>query len=744
MAAYAAVVSLMKVIDDLETHPSPPISLDKQQVESLTKTLVSLQKFLESYDSPFAYNDEADPLEMRIVDAAHTAEDVIESYIIDTIQLFAAAATEDGGDEQISCIHFYQDLQNEIEELDLLKKEVAGIPREKVVQQRNMGSDDGGLRSSSSTENNPFMVGFDDVLLQLLDRLTDGNISRQIIPIVGMGGIGKTTLAKGAFEHKLIKERFGICVWTTISQHYNIVETLREVLSRAGGSSSSMDEKELVVELHKLLWGRRYLIILDDMWSIDVWDKLKFSFPDCGNGSRILVTTRMSNLAAHLTNSYNIFKIGFLDEVSSWTLFSVTIFGEQSVPTQLVKIGKKIVKKCNGLPLAIAVIGGLMAKSDATLEYWVYIEENLSSKVNSENNDYCLRILKLGYNQLPVHLKPCFLYMGLFKEDRVIRASEIVELWNSEGFLKPVGNTSLTTIAKEYLKELVDRNLILVHKFGLLGNCLDDFIAPIEIWKMHKLRHVSFYTVRLHLPSPPSIVNDIIIMENLEVLKGVKDFSLSEDVVKRIPNIKKLNLKFELRNSAEVVERVNRLSYLQCLTKLESFNLIEIPYVRTKFVLKMSFPPSLKKSSLFLENVFEWEDILPMIGSLPLLQKLILHGGRFRTGEWETIEDQFPSLNSLTLDGCYDLENWIVSESSHFPLLQELRLRGIYGLKKIPSEIGEIPTLRSIKLYGCSETVLLSAKEIIEEQEETYGDQLDLKVTAVVLEQDKERVDISV
>ena len=463
--------------------------------------------------------------------------------------------------------------------------------------------------------------------------------------------------------------------------------------------------------------------------------------------------------------------------------------------------------------------------------------------------------------------------MGVFKEDRVIRASEIVELWNSEGFLKPVGNTSLTTIAKEYLKELVDRNLILVHKFGLLGNvksckihdllrdlsikealkhrffyvlreqspqgvinqhrivtsastskekicdvldsmsharsyvhhkrevskfpnsrflrtlyaydtqykhfyalenvshlvnsrylafsfiwknvipsinllwnlhtlmiqCLDDFIAPIEIWKMHKLRHVSFYTVRLHLPSPPSIVNDIIIMENLEVLKGVKDFSLSEDVVKRIPNIKKLNLKFELRNSAEVVERVNRLSYLQCLTKLESFNLIEIPYVRTKFVLKMSFPPSLKKSSLFLENVFEWEDILPMIGSLPLLQKLILYGGRFRTGEWETNEDQFPSLKSLTLNSCDDLENWTVLESSHFPLLQDLRLRDIYGLKKIPSEIGEIPTLRSIELIGCSETVLLSAKEIIEEQEDLYGDQLDLKVTALVLKQDKER-----
>ncbi|XP_047960688.1 uncharacterized protein LOC125205668 [Salvia hispanica] len=148
MAAYAALISLMKVIDDIETHPSPPIFLDKQQVESLTEKLVFLQEFLESYNSPHAYSDEADPLEMRILDAAQAAEDVIESYIIDTIHLSAAStdhgasgdddddnddddddddgAGDDDG-EQISCIHFYQDLQNEIEEVDMIKKEVTGI-----------------------------------------------------------------------------------------------------------------------------------------------------------------------------------------------------------------------------------------------------------------------------------------------------------------------------------------------------------------------------------------------------------------------------------------------------------------------------------------------------------------------------------------------------------------------------------------------------------------------------------------
>ncbi|XP_047960680.1 putative late blight resistance protein homolog R1A-10 [Salvia hispanica] len=727
MAAYAALISLMRVIDDIETHPFPPIFLDKQQVESLTEKLVFLQEFLESYNSPYAYSDEADPLEMRIVDTAQAAEDVIESYIIDTIHL-SAAATDDGasgggdddgggvggdgeGDgEQISCIHFYQDLQNVIEEVDMIKKEVTGITREKVVHQRNVAD----LRSSSSTEKNLIMVGFDDVLLQLLDRLTDGNTNRQIIPIVGMGGIGKTTLAKG-------------------------------------GSSSSMDEKELVVKLYQYLWGRRYLIILDDMWSIDVWDKLKFSFPDCCNSSRILVTTRMSNLAAHLTDSYNVFKMGFLDEAGSWTLFSKTVFGEQSFPTQLESIGKEIVEKCNGLPLAIVVIGGLMAKSEPTLEYWEHIKENLSSIVNSENDDYCLRILKLSYNYLPAYLKPCFLYMGVFEEDRVLSASEIVKLWDSEGFLKPLDNKSLTTIAKEYLQELVDRNLILVHGLGLLGNvkyckihdllrdlsmkeaqkqrffhvlreespegvirqhriviprstskekirnafesmshvrsCLlwcdkisdlelpksrflrtlhayglytkrntpkpvnsrylafrnvplhvqtsikllwnlhtliifweGDSIGRIDIWKMLKLRHVEFYNRTMHLRAPPSADDDIIVMKHLEVLRGVKNLNLSEDVVQRIPNINILSIIYDM----EVIEGVNYLSCLQCLTKLESLSLFVYSTNNGRYVQKMSFPDSLKELELSFPIGFEWEDILPMIGALPLLHKLTL------------------------------------------------------------------------------------------------------------------------
>ncbi|XP_057802230.1 putative late blight resistance protein homolog R1B-23 isoform X1 [Salvia miltiorrhiza] len=913
MAAYAALVSLMHIIDTIEHHHSPPISIHKQQVESLTQILTSLQEFLEGYKSPVADGDEADPLEMRIADAAHAVEDVIESHIVNVIKMeffegcdsfsdytdvadllempfaensreevscdsssdysyeadplempiaensrekiflqgyvvdAAHGAEEVNSREEVSCINFYQDLQQVIEEMNVIKKEAMETSAEAQLQ-RKVSSTRAGSLTSSSTVKESMMVGFDDVQLQLLDRLTGGNRNRQIIPITGMGGIGKTTLARHIFEHALVNQHFDIRAWTTISQTYNVRETLREVLYQVSGHSRNdlSDENELGEKLHKYLWGRRYIIILDDMWSVEVWDKMGVFFPDYHNGSRVIVTTRLSNLAAELTGSNSI-GMRFLDDVCSWSLFSKIVFGDEVFPLQLEEIGKKIVGKCKGLPLSIAVIGGLLAKSELTLEYWEGIEKNLSSIVNSENDEYCLRVLKLSYDHLPAYLKPCFLYMGMFGEDEEIWVPRLIKLWVSEGFLKPIINKSSKIIAKEYLKELVDRNLILVHELGKLGNiklckmhdllrdlsfqeaekqrlyyvlgqhcpqginsqrriviptstsdkavrdaletmsrarsyiCHDykvpkkllnfrflrtllnttgyleenvfqlvnlrylsaelnqgfripssisllwnlhtltvssfggGFTAPVEIWNMHQLKHVDFGYEGMYLPDPPSGHNDVI-MENLETLKEVVDFNLNEGVVKRIPNIKKVCIRYK----DKVMERVKCLSYLQCLSKLESLRCFIDEDGGVEYLQSISFPHSLKKLHLGCRG-FHWEEILEKIASLPLLEKLQLSVGQFARRRWEIVEGQFPSLKYLWLWACEDMECWTL-EGSCLPRLEQLHLEDIESLEEFPSEIGEIPTLKSIELYRCSESAVVSLKKIVEEQEELQGE----------------------
>ncbi|XP_057792801.1 putative late blight resistance protein homolog R1B-16 [Salvia miltiorrhiza] len=269
-----------------------------------------------------------------------------------------------------------------------------------------------------------------------------------------------------------------------------------------------------------------------------------------------------------------------------------------------------------------------------------------------------------------------------------------------------------------------------------------DLVAPIEIWKLHQLRHLEFMGEGLILPDPPS---DIVIMENLQTLRGAKNLYLNEEVVKRIPNVKKLHLIYKLEemegclkyvqclSKSKQMGRAKCLSYLECLSKLENLY-CSIYDGCDEYLQRIRFSHSLKKLKLSLDPSLDMdlEEILQKIGSLPFLQKLVLKGGTFKTGKWDTIEGQFRRLKLLALDGCRGLQNWVMAESSHFPLLQELRLESLYKLEEIPSEVGEIPTLESISLEYCSESVVVSVKKIVEEQEDLYGDQLDLHVRALV------------
>ncbi|XP_042050850.1 uncharacterized protein LOC121796160 [Salvia splendens] len=177
MAAYGALVSLMHTIDTLEKHPSPPISIDQEQVQSLTQNITFLQEFLDGYISPDADSHEADPLERRIADAVYAAEDVIESQIV--VQIDKRSAIVEDPD-------FYQDLQKVIEEMDLIKKDVSMTAIQAQPHLKRVADS-----TSSSTVKENVMVGFEEVFLEVLDKLTGDELNRQIIPIVGMGSIEK-------------------------------------------------------------------------------------------------------------------------------------------------------------------------------------------------------------------------------------------------------------------------------------------------------------------------------------------------------------------------------------------------------------------------------------------------------------------------------------------------------------------------------------------------------------------------
>ncbi|KZV24862.1 hypothetical protein F511_14745 [Dorcoceras hygrometricum] len=294
-----------------------------------------------------------------------------------------------------------------------------------------------------------------------------------ILSVVGMGGIGKTTLARHIFSNPLIVSHFDLHAWVTISQQYSVHEILLGLIKDTGvvaGEGEKLTDDELGLRLHKILFGRRYLIVMDDMWSIEVWHAIKRFFPDNDIGCRILVTTRLSNVADDF-HSCTPHRLPLLDEVQSWSLFCNKVFGKSEIcPLALVEIGKTIVRNCRGLPLATATISGLLAKSSRTVEYWESVANGTYEALNMGGDGFCFEILSLSYRHLPVHLKPCFLYMAIYPEDSKIKISRLVQLWVAEGIVKPIRDRSLEEVAMDNLKDLIDRNLIQVRDYGSRNN----------------------------------------------------------------------------------------------------------------------------------------------------------------------------------------------------------------------------------------------------------------------------------
>ncbi|GFP89355.1 hypothetical protein PHJA_001079200 [Phtheirospermum japonicum] len=207
MAAYAALVSVTHTIDQIHNHPRPPICFDKEQIQPLTGKVTFFQEFLEGYSNINDGDSEVvDPLEGRIADTSYAVEDVIESHIVDTIEAANSTSTD---------CHLYQGLEKVIQDLDSKVMEI----KEKTTKVQGVPVADavGSLRRSPSFTGQDTAVGLDDVLVEVMDKLTGQQPDRWIISIIGMGGIGKTTLAKTIYAKPLIVEHFEFRGWATIS-----------------------------------------------------------------------------------------------------------------------------------------------------------------------------------------------------------------------------------------------------------------------------------------------------------------------------------------------------------------------------------------------------------------------------------------------------------------------------------------------------------------------------------------------
>ncbi|PHT52288.1 hypothetical protein CQW23_06750 [Capsicum baccatum] len=328
------------------------------------------------------------------------------------------------------------------------------------------------------------MVGRDDQKEHLLEDLTVSYSGEpKVIPIVGMGDIGKTTLAKEVYNHESILRRFDVRAGATISQQHNIKEILLSLLQstiKMDGTVKKKGEAELADMLQKSLKRKRYLIVLDDIWSCEVWDGVRQCFPTEDNaGSRILLTTRNDEVACYADTENLSLRMSFMDQDKSWSLFKSAAFANEALPSEFETVGKQIAEKCHGLPLTIVVVAGLL-KSKRAIEDWENVAKDVKSFVTNDPDEQCSRVLGLSYNHLTSDLKTCLLHFGIFPEDIDIPVKRLVRSWMAEGFLKL--ENDLEGEAEKCLQELVDRCLVLVFKKSLDG-------TKIRSCKVHDLIH---------------------------------------------------------------------------------------------------------------------------------------------------------------------------------------------------------------------------------------------------------------
>ncbi|XP_073109672.1 putative disease resistance protein RGA3 [Elaeis guineensis] len=345
-------------------------------------------------------------------------------------------------------------------------------------------------RETTSLVIEPKIYGRDEdekqVMEFLVDRDNDKNIS--ILTIVGLGGIGKTTLAQSVYNNERIKEQFELRMWVCVGETFDVKMFLRSMIEQLKGEQSIFSNLQTMSTfLDEKLRTKRFLLVLDDLWNDkeSEWEKLKPLFIHAKLGSKIILTTRVETVAsgASTIGTVSVHQLQGLQDEDCWCLFKQRAFRSEREEDnrELEKIGWEIIKKCGGLPLAAKALGSLM-NSYTKVQEWSAICKDFEVGGLPIGEAGILHVLKLSYDHLPSHLKRCFTYCSVFPKDHEFEITRLIQLWMAEGLI----DTSRTSqnaedVGKQYFDNLLSRSFFQDVQ-------MDEYNDP-WICKMHDLVH---------------------------------------------------------------------------------------------------------------------------------------------------------------------------------------------------------------------------------------------------------------
>ncbi|KAL6328575.1 hypothetical protein AAG906_038770 [Vitis piasezkii] len=584
---------------------------------------------------------------------------------------------------------------------------------------------------SSSLVDESFVYGRDEIKEEMVKWLLSdketatGNNVIDVMSIVGMGGSGKTTLAQLLYNHDRVKEHFHLKAWVCVSTEFLLIGVTKSILEAIGCRPTSDDSLDLLQrQLKDNLGNKKFLLVLDDVWDVksldwESWDRLRTPLHAAAQGSKIVVTSR-SETVAKVMRAIHTHQLGTLSPEDSWSLFTKLAFpsGDPCAYPQLEPIGREIVKKCRGLPLAVKALGSLLYSKPERREW----EDILNSKTwHSQTDHEILPSLRLSYQHLSLPVKRCFAYCSIFPKDYEFHKEKLILLWMAEGLLHSGQSNrrmeerrrimlcaKISDKARHFLHFKSDNNLAVVFEtFEPVGEAkhLRTILEVKTLWHYPSYR-LSTRVLQNILPKFKSL------------LLSLCEYNI-KDVPDSIHNLKQLllgslqqRLKDYLNQYVNVVGVEDALQanmkdkkYLDELS-LNWSDEISHDAIQDDILNRLSPHPNLKKLSFgrypgltfpdwlgdgSLSNLVSLQlsncrkcSTLPPLGQLPCLEHIkiskmsgvVMVGSEFYGNSSSSLHPSFPSLQTLSFSSMSNWEKWLCCGGicGEFPRLQKLSI----------------------------------------------------------------------
>ncbi|KAL8210223.1 hypothetical protein R6Q57_006955 [Mikania cordata] len=490
-----------------------------------------------------------------------------------------------------------------------------------------------------------------------------------IVPIVGMGGVGKTTLARLLYDEKQVKDHFELRAWVCVSDDFNSFAISKVIFqSVAGVNKEFADLNLLQVALRDHLREKRFLLVLDDVWSesCEDWEMLVGPFHACSSGSKIIVTTRKEHLLKKLGYNLNK-KLQRLSDEDSLSLVALHALGVHnfdshlSLKTQV----ESIVKKCDGLPLALIALGRLLRTKMDNEEDW---KELLSSEIwDLQGEGGIIPALSLSYNDLSAGLKQLFAYCSLFPKDFMFDKEELVLLWMAEGFLNQStsGNSTKERLGHQYFDELLSRSF-----FQHAPNNKSLFV-------MHDLMNdLATY-----------VAGEFFFRINNEMEKDVR-----KEVLEKCHHLSFVREQYTPYKKFETFKRAKSLRTLLALSPRPRVVKCQQRFFLTNYIITDLLPELLLLRVLNLSE-YEISEVPESIGTLRHLRYLNL--SRTRITQLPESVCNLYNLQTLNVAGCHSLTK-LPNTFLKLKNLRHLDISDTPRLNQMPLGIGELKSLQTL------------------------------------------------